>query len=179
MRMQINTLLAALLLPLCPVVLAQAGQGEVAIEMKAASETGAGASLGKVTVRETQYGVVFTPALTGLQPGVHGFHVHENPSCDPKDQGGKMVAALAAGGHYDPAGTKKHGTPWGDGHLGDLPALFVDASGNANNPVLAPRMKMSDVKGRALMVHAGGDNHADHPAPLGGGGARVACGVIQ
>jgi len=28
------------------------------------------------------------------------------------------------------------------------------------------------------MVHAGGDNHADHPAPLGGGGERVACGVI-
>ena len=26
---------------------------------------------------------------------------------------------------------------------------------------------------------AGGDNHADHPAPLGGGGARVACGVVK
>jgi len=29
------------------------------------------------------------------------------------------------------------------------------------------------------MVHAGGDNHADAPAPLGGGGARVACGIIK
>ena len=28
------------------------------------------------------------------------------------------------------------------------------------------------------MVHMGGDNHSDHPAPLGGGGARVACDVI-
>jgi Cu-Zn family superoxide dismutase len=28
------------------------------------------------------------------------------------------------------------------------------------------------------MVHAGGDNHADHPAPLGGGGPRIVCGVI-
>jgi Cu-Zn family superoxide dismutase len=28
------------------------------------------------------------------------------------------------------------------------------------------------------MIHVGGDNHADHPAPLGGGGARLACGVI-
>jgi len=34
------------------------------------------------------------------------------------------------------------------------------------------------VRDRALMIHAGGDNHADHPAPSGGGGARVACGVI-
>jgi superoxide dismutase, Cu-Zn family len=27
-------------------------------------------------------------------------------------------------------------------------------------------------------VHAGGDNHSDHPQPLGGGGARVACWLI-
>ncbi|WP_313680471.1 superoxide dismutase family protein, partial [Pantoea vagans] len=46
-------------------------------------------------------------------------------------------------------------------------------------PVLAPRLKsLKEIKGKALMVHAGGDNHADHPAPLGGGGARYACGVI-
>jgi Cu-Zn family superoxide dismutase len=90
---------------------------------------------------------------------------------------GKMVPALSAGGHFDPAGSKRHGLPWGDGHLGDLPALFVDATGAASNPVLAPRLKMADIKGRSLMIHAGGDNHADHPAPLGGGGARVVCGV--
>ncbi|SUT85383.1 superoxide dismutase [Actinobacillus ureae] len=27
------------------------------------------------------------------------------------------------------------------------------------------------------MIHAGGDNHSDHPAALGGGGPRMACGV--
>ncbi|MEW3177732.1 superoxide dismutase family protein, partial [Escherichia coli] len=31
---------------------------------------------------------------------------------------------------------------------------------------------------RSLMLHAGGDNHDDHPEPLGGGGARIACGII-
>lgn len=154
-----------------------AGQG-VVIPMTMVDAKGIGASLGQVTATETQYGVVFTPALGGLPQGAHGFHVHENPSCAPKDQEGKTVPALSAGGHYDPAGTKKHGLPWGDGHLGDLPPLFVDANGNATNPVLAPRLKLADVKGRSLMVHAGGDNHADHPAPLGGGGARIACGVI-
>ena len=60
-----------------------------------------------------------------------------------------------------------------------LPPLFVDAEGSAIQPVLAPRLKMADISGRALMLHAGGDNHADHPAPLGGGGARIACGVID
>jgi len=29
------------------------------------------------------------------------------------------------------------------------------------------------------MIHAGGDNYADQPAPRGGGGARVACGAIK
>jgi Cu-Zn family superoxide dismutase len=89
------------------------------------------------------------------------------------------VAALGAGGHLDPAGTGRHGEPWGDGHLGDLPALVVAADGSADMPVLAPRLKLADVRGRSLMVHAGGDNHSDHPQALGGGGARVACGIIQ
>ena len=29
------------------------------------------------------------------------------------------------------------------------------------------------------MIHVGGDNHSDHPKPLGGGGGRLACGVIK
>ncbi len=152
---------------------------DVVVPMNMVDEKGVGAGVGKVTISETRYGLVFTPAMQGLTPGMHGFHLHQNPSCEPKEKDGKMVAALAAGGHYDPAGTNKHGTPWGDGHLGDLPPLYVGADGSASQPVLAPRLKMRDISGRSLMVHAGGDNHADHPAALGGGGARVACGVIK
>lgn len=158
---------------------AVAATADVKVSMRVLTEGGTGASAGTVTITETPHGVVFTPALTGLTPGLHGFHVHEVPNCNAAQKDGKAVAGLAAGGHYDPAGTRRHGTPWGDGHLGDLPALFVDEKGNANNPVLAPRLKLADVKGRSLMVHAGGENHSDHPAPLGGGGARVVCGVIQ
>lgn len=149
------------------------------VELHAVSASGVGASVGSVSMAETPYGVVFTPKLTGLPPGLHGFHVHQNPSCASAENDGKSVPALAAGGHYDPAGTGKHGTPWGDGHLGDLPPLHVDAGGMAVQPVLAPRLKLADLGGRALMVHAGGDNHSDHPAPLGGGGARIVCGVIE
>ena len=111
--------------------------------------------------------------------GLHGFHVHQNPSCAPKDKDGKPVAALAAGGHLDLTGANKHGEPWGDGHVGDLPPLFVDTDGTASQPVLAPRLKPADMVGRSLMLHIGGDNHADHPAMLGGGGARMACGVVE
>lgn len=152
---------------------------EVVVALNVVDEKGIGASVGNVTISESKYGLVFSPSLQGLPPGLHGFHLHQNPSCAPQETAGKMTPAAAAGGHYDPAGSNVHGTPWGEGHLGDLPALYVDASGNANQPVLAPRLKLADLKGRSLMVHAGADNHADHPAPLGGGGARMACGVVK
>jgi len=154
-------------------------QADTVVQMNLVDEKGIGADVGTITISESKYGLVFTPALRGLPPGLHGFHVHENPSCEPKEKDGKMVAALSAGGHLDPAKTGKHDTPWGDGHLGDLPPLYVAADGTATQPVLGPRLKAADVAARSLMVHAGGDNHADHPAPLGGGGARVACGVVK
>lgn len=152
---------------------------ELRVPMSAAEPGGAGAGLGSVAVAESPHGLVFTPALEGLAPGLHGFHLHQNPDCKAGDKDGTTVPALAAGGHHDPAGAGRHGTPWGDGHLGDLPPLFVAADGTATQPVLAPRLRsLDDLGGRALVIHAGGDNHADTPAPLGGGGARVACGVI-
>ncbi|MGQ0285768.1 superoxide dismutase [Cu-Zn] SodC [Pasteurellaceae bacterium 22721_9_1] len=138
-------------------------------------------AVGHVYITESKYGLVFTPELTGLTAGLHGFHIHENASCDAKEKEGKLVAGLAAGGHWNPNKAEAHGFPWSDdAHLGDLPALYVDAEGKAANPVLAPRLKsLDEVKGHALMIHAGGDNHSDHPAKLGGGGARMACGVIK
>jgi Cu-Zn family superoxide dismutase len=153
-------------------------QAQTVVNMNLVDENGVGNDSGQVTISATQYGLVFSPAIIGLPPGLHGFHVHEIASCEPDEKDGKKMPALAAGGHYDPAASKHHSAPWGDGHLGDLPALSADANGSAN-PVLAPRLKMSDLKGRALIIHAGGDNYADQPAPLGGGGKRWACGVIQ
>ena len=45
--------------------------------------------------------------------------------------------------------------------------------------VTAPHLTVADVKGRSVIIHAGGDNYSDQPAPLGGGGARIACGVAR
>jgi Cu-Zn family superoxide dismutase len=90
-----------------------------------------------------------------------------------------MAAAMAAKGHYDPDDTKKHAGPEGEGHKGDLPVLEVAADGTAQTTLTAPRLKVADAQGRALMVHAGGDNYSDEPKPLGGGGARIACGVVE
>jgi superoxide dismutase, Cu-Zn family len=152
---------------------------ELKIEIHAVDAKGVNQVLGTIVASSNRYGVVFTPQLSGLTAGLHGFHIHENPSCAPGMKDGQPAAAIAAGAHYDPKQSKKHGSPWGDGHLGDLPALYVDANGTATQPVLAPRLKLSDLKKRSLMLHAGGDNHSDTPQPLGGGGARMACGVIE
>ncbi len=157
---------------------ANAASKEVQINLVSAE--GAPESIGTVMIEETAYGLQFTPQLKSLPAGVHGFHVHANGSCAAAMKDGKMSAAEAAGGHFDPQKTGKHLGPYdAKGHLGDLPAIYVNADGTATYPVLAPRLKkLSEVEGHALMVHAGGDNHADSPAPLGGGAARMACGVI-
>ncbi|WP_413043979.1 superoxide dismutase [Cu-Zn] SodC [Pseudomonas sp. YJ42] len=152
----------------------------LSVPMKAVTAEGVGESVGTVKIESSQYGLVLRPELSGLDSGAHGFHIHAKGSCEPAQKDGETIAAGAAGGHWDPKNTGKHGEPWGEGHMGDLPALMVDGDGKANQPVLAPRLKsLGDIKGLALMVHKGGDNHSDHPQPLGGGGARVACGVIE
>jgi Cu-Zn family superoxide dismutase len=152
---------------------------DIIVPMNLISEQGIGKSIGTITVSEGPECLVFKPQLTDLPPGVHGFHVHQNADCSAGIKDGKTVAGLAAGGHFDPAHIGKHEGPHGKGHLGDLPTLTVGADGKAVTPVTAPHLKMSDMKGHSLMIHAGGDNYSDQPAPLGGGGARIACGVIQ
>ncbi|WP_255406644.1 superoxide dismutase [Cu-Zn] SodC [Alloalcanivorax mobilis] len=149
------------------------------INMYAVDSDGVSDPIGSIKAEQSEYGVVFTPDLKNLDEGPHGFHLHQNPSCEPAKKDGDMAAAVAAGGHYDPDKAGHHGTPWGEGHLGDLPALYVNDDGQAVTPVLAPRLEMSDLKGRAVMIHEGGDNYSDQPKPLGGGGARVACGIIK
>ncbi len=139
-----------------------------------------GKNVGSILAEQNKYGVVFTPNVSGLPQGLHGFHIHENSSCDTAEKNGKNIAGGAAGSHYDPMKTAQHGFSWSNNnHLGDLPPLYVDMTGDAVQPVLAPRVKLSDLSGRALMIHAGSDNHSDHPKALGGGGARLVCGVIK
>lgn len=153
--------------------------GQIVISVHAVSAQGVGEVIGTIRAQDTPQGLRLTPDLRGLPPGMRGFHVHEHPDCGPKEKDGKWVPALAAGGHYDPAQTGRHEGPAGKGHLGDLPALQVGPDGRATQAVIAPRLKVADLKGRSIMIHEGGDNYADAPAPLGGGGGRIACGVVK
>ena len=150
------------------------------VTMNAIDANGVGKTIGTLLLSDTKAGLQITPGLTGLPPGDHGFHVHVNPNCAVGNgPDGKPAAGLAAGGHYDPANTGKHLGPQGEGHKGDMPVLTVDASGKARKAAIAPHLTVADVKGRSIVIHAGADNYSDQPAALGGGGARIACGVAK
>ena len=102
--------------------------------------------------------------------------MHEFPNCGAKAKDGKLSAGEMAGGHWDPDKVHKHGA---GGHKGDLPKLEVSDKGAVKAKLEAKGMKLADFAGKALMIHAGGDNYSDQPKPNGGGGERIACGVIE
>lgn len=150
----------------------------VEVRMSKVSATGTGEAVGVITLVDTASGLGVSVDLRGLPAGSRGFHVHEKGDCTPAMRDGKPVAALAAGGHYDAGASGRHEGPHGEGHSGDLPLLQVDDSGVVKVMLTAPRLSLKEVRGRAIMIHEGGDNYSDQPKPLGGGGARIACGVI-
>lgn len=141
------------------------------VQMYLVDAAGNGKLVGTVTISKAECGVMFKPDLQDLPPGAHGFHIHEKASCADK--------GMAAGPHLDPDTTEKHEGPYQTGHLGDLPVLVVAPNGKATLPVLAPRLTLEALKDRALVIHAHSDNYSDKPEKLGGGGDRIACGLIK
>ncbi|MCL2178949.1 MAG: superoxide dismutase family protein [Proteobacteria bacterium] len=116
-------------------------------------------------------GIRLIADVSGLSPGSHGFHIHENGECSPPD-------AKSAGGHFNPH-QKEHGR-MGEGHAGDLPSLEADADGNAKLDVVLTSIELTGengIVGRSLIVHADADDYVSQPT--GNAGARVACAVIQ
>ena len=111
-------------------------------------------------------------------------HIHTHADCGAASKHGRMTPGAAAGNHYDPGETGRHGGPYGTGHLGDLPNLVVEADGSATIPVLAPRLRVADLAGRSIMIHAAADRYQNHASAghghgHGKGGVRMYCGVIE
>ena len=113
--------------------------------------------------------------VTGLEPGLHGFHIHEF--------GDLSNGCESAGAHYNPDGVD-HGD-LEKGHVGDLGNIEADTSGTAKVEIIAKRVDLigdRSVVGRAIVVHAdeddlgkGGDEES---LKTGNAGDRLACGVI-
>jgi len=110
-RMKLATAPTSVLLFICAVALsmtATAQADSAKANVTVVSDSGMGATLGTVTFSDSKWGLLVTPDLSGLPPGVHGFHIHAKPACGPAENEGKMAAGFAAGGHLDPAQSKKH-----------------------------------------------------------------------
>lgn len=161
----------AIALPLSP-----ATAQKLSTQIHAITSAGIGQKIGTIALSDSERGLVLSVSVAGLPTGTHGFHVHENGRCEPGEKNGKPEAGAAAGDHYDPAATKSHQGPEGQGHKGDLPALRVVQDGTQID-VIAPRLTLQEVRGRALIIHEGGDTYSDSPE-LGGGKSRIACAVI-
>lgn len=163
----------------CAGLAASLAHAEYTVKMNLIDAKGVGADAGTVTIRDDgKGGVTFTPAMKGLPPGPHGFHVHTFANCAAQEKDGKLEPGERAGPHWDPDKSGSHGSPTGNGHRGDLPPLKVESDGTAKAAIAAPRIKLVELKNKSLMVHEGGDNFSDQPKPNGGGGTRIACGVI-
>ncbi|MBA2475203.1 MAG: superoxide dismutase family protein, partial [Actinobacteria bacterium] len=124
--------------------------------------------------------VMVDARIRGLVPGRHGFHIHENASC--------QAPFRSAGGHFDP-GPAGNSDPDANHpyHLGDLPNLRVNAQGVGRLEHPTTRITLSegptsifDSNGSAIVVHLNEDQGITGPSGSGvSGGPRVACGVIK
>lgn len=117
--------------------------------------------------------VNITGTVTGLEPGKHGFHVHQSGDLSDK-QAGKST-----GGHFNPD-NNPHGKPSDEErHVGDLGNIQANDQGvaevNIEDTVISLNGPKSIV-GRAIVIHAGEDQFTQ---PTGDAGARVAFGVIE
>ncbi|KAL6728638.1 hypothetical protein Aduo_010392 [Ancylostoma duodenale] len=134
--------------------------------------------IGSVTFRQTGRTVTIRGTVSGLTPGLHGFHVHET--------GDLGNGCLASGPHYNPT-NMVHGGPMDTiRHVGDLGNINTPASGDTVIDITDNVLSLTgpqSIVGRAIVIHADPDDLGRGNAPTsnttGNSGARVACGVIR
>ena len=134
-----------------------------------------GADMGTVTLTQGPQGALVMADLSGLEPGAHGFHIHEVGTCSPDFS--------AAGDHFTLEGVEHGYMNPGGQHLGDMPNIYAAGDGTARADVFNTAITLAegadnsifDSDGSAIIVHEKGDTYG---ADAGAGG-RVACGVIE
>jgi Cu-Zn family superoxide dismutase len=137
-----------------------------------------GKTIGRAFFHDGPRGMLMRIEAGNLSPGWHGVHLHEKGVCTAPD-------FASAGGHINP-GHKTHGLlNAGGAEAGDLPSLFVNEAGITRTSLFTDlvsgkgeggRTPLLDADGSAIVIHAAADDQSSQP--IGGSGARVACGVI-
>ncbi|MEM8987499.1 MAG: superoxide dismutase family protein [Pseudomonadota bacterium] len=150
-------------------------------EAKASLIDTEGRPLGEAIFRQGASGVVIQLMLESIPPGWHGVHLHKVGDCSDGAAGFK-----ASGGHINPWG-RKHGLLHPEGpDNADLPNLYAHTDGVAHASYFTQLVSLTeggdlpgllDGDGSALVIHANPDDMITQP--IGGAGARIACGVVK
>jgi Cu-Zn family superoxide dismutase len=167
-------------LALSAALLAATQAGAAATSATAELKGADGKTIGTATLTEAPHGVLLRVEAKGLTPGWHGLHFHEKGDCGTPD-------FKSAGAHVHTTTTVVHGLLNPDGNdNGDLPNLFAAADGSATTEVFSHLVSLNgaggrpallDADGSSIVVHASPDDYKSQP--IGGAGARVACGVVK
>ena len=154
------------------------GEAPRPVTAEAALINSVGHEVGAATLRQGPTGVLIHVKVSGLVRGKHGLHLHAHGVCDPL-QGFKTAkghVGLKPGGHglLNPEGPEP----------GDLPNIFVGTDGVGEMEAFTSLVSLTegpnnllDADGSTFIIHENADDHLTQP--IGGAGARVACGVIE
>ncbi|WP_132992359.1 superoxide dismutase family protein [Gordonia zhaorongruii] len=117
-----------------------------------------GGDVGMATFTSTGSAVTVELRVTGIEPGLHGVHVHSVGKCDAADN------FSSAGGHLQVNGHT------GKPESGDLTSVSVLKDGTGTVTSTTDAFTIDQAKDKALVVHEVGDTD---------GTKRQACGVIE
>ena len=138
----------------------------------AALKTADGSDAGTVTAFRGPRGLLFRVEGQGWPAGWHGVHLHAVGKCE----GPGFTSAGAHVNHADHA--MPHGLLNSAGpDLGDLQNVFAHSDGSAQAEVYLGTTEVTSTEGLSFLVHANADDHVSQP--IGGAGARIACGVFE
>jgi len=152
-----------------PIVLRKGWQfAEAKLEAKSGSS-----AAGTVTFIKHASGIKVGVDVSGVTPGVHGFHIHEKGDCSAPD-------AASAGGHFNPS-RAAHADPFTDiRHVGDLGNIEINSDGKGVLNLIAKDPKgfsdWAEIVGKSVILHEKADDLKTQPT--GNAGKRIACGVI-
>ncbi|XP_014677181.1 PREDICTED: copper chaperone for superoxide dismutase-like, partial [Priapulus caudatus] len=117
---------------------------------------------------------LFEGTIDGLQAGEHGLHVHE--------YGDISLGAESCGNHFNPTGAKHGGRTDIERHIGDLGNIRAEENGRAVFRFTDNRVKIWDIIGRSMIVHAAKDDlgRGDNASSRidGNSGPGVAWGIV-
>ena len=139
---------------------------------RAELKTADGSAAGTVTAFRGPRGLLFRVEGQGWPAGWHGVHLHAVGKCE----GPGFTSAGAHVNHTDHA--MPHGLLNSAGpDLGDLQNVHAAADGSAHAEVYLGSTEVTSTEGLSFLVHANADDHVSQP--IGGAGARIACGVFE